>query len=113
MKYSSTARGAALSDLKRANRPSATAPVKIAHANAAAAMFSGLAGVLAAARASSVTAAFLCHSPCRNAVLCDIGRRGLGGTIRIANDAFNLVVLYVASVCEDDQFAQQTKGEQL
>jgi hypothetical protein len=113
MKYSSTASGAALSDLKRAKNPRVTAIVKIAHANATAAMCSGLAGVPAAARASSVTAAFLCHLPCRNAVLRDIGRLGLGGTIRIANDAFNLVVLYVASMCEDDQFAQQTEGEQL
>jgi hypothetical protein len=102
MKYSSTAKGAALSDLKRANNPRATAPEKIVHANATAAMCSGFAGVPAAARASSVTAAFLYHLPCRNAVLRDIGRPGLGGTIRIANDAFNLVVLYVASVSEDD-----------
>jgi|ERR1700729_617735 hypothetical protein len=113
MKYSSTARGAALSDLKRANSPRVTAIAKIAHANATAAMCSELAGVPVAARASSVTAAFLCHLPCRNAVLRDIGRLGLGLTIRIANDAFNLVVLYVASICEDDQFPQQAEGEQL
>src|ERR1700691_5255816 len=107
MKYSSTASGAALSDLKRANNPRVNTIVKIVHAIATAAMCSGLAGVPAAARASSVTAPFLCHLPCCNAALRDIGRLGLGGTIRIANDAFNLVVLYVASMCEDAELAHQ------
>src|SRR6185437_8997488 len=110
-KYSSTASGAAPSPLKRANKPSASAPSTPANANAAHSVCA-CRKLRSAADALRVMAGD-CESCCCDVVLRGISSGRLRGVSGKLNNTLDLIILEVASVREDDQLAEQTNSEQL